>query len=136
MNRCEECGSWDAECGNADAVDGCGCARCLSAKVLELTELSAAQDKAHAELFRKYDMLLQERAANCWPAKAAYHNIAVTQREKCAASLAAHDRLTVEQAVNVCLKASLVTDAPTHDPACEWHKDWHACSCGVLEKSS
>jgi hypothetical protein len=35
-DRCEECGSWDRECGSATAVEGCGCARCLSVTVVKL----------------------------------------------------------------------------------------------------
>lgn len=39
--RCQECGSWDRECSSPTAVDGCGCARCLSAKVAALEEQGA-----------------------------------------------------------------------------------------------
>jgi len=28
MNRCDECGSWEAECANPEPVSDCGCARC------------------------------------------------------------------------------------------------------------
>jgi hypothetical protein len=30
IERCEECGSWDAECQWEEPVNGCGCNRCLS----------------------------------------------------------------------------------------------------------
>jgi len=29
-NRCEECGSWDSECGSPKPILDCGCNRCLS----------------------------------------------------------------------------------------------------------
>lgn len=31
INRCTECGSWEAQCSADKPYDGCGCARCLSA---------------------------------------------------------------------------------------------------------
>jgi hypothetical protein len=29
-NRCEECGSWDSECGSPKPILDCGCNRCLT----------------------------------------------------------------------------------------------------------
>jgi len=36
MKRCEECGSWEAECGSPTPVSDCQCARCLAAAVIRL----------------------------------------------------------------------------------------------------
>lgn len=48
MNRCEECGSWEAECMADGPVVGCGCARCASAELArcrsELADVLAERD--------------------------------------------------------------------------------------------
>ncbi len=38
-SRCDECGSWEAECGSEKPVIGCGCARCANAEVRRLKKL-------------------------------------------------------------------------------------------------
>lgn len=44
MDRCAECGSWEAQCAADTPVKGCGCARCLSATLYGLRrELEVAQ---------------------------------------------------------------------------------------------
>lgn len=40
--RCDECGSWDRECGNDKPVPDCHCARCLSEQVTRLQALERA----------------------------------------------------------------------------------------------
>lgn len=48
MDRCPECGSWEAECDSDQPVEDCGCARCLSQTVstlrTELAELKKSKD--------------------------------------------------------------------------------------------
>jgi len=41
--RCEECGSWEAECASNTPVWDCGCVRCAGVRI-------AAQDKELKEL--------------------------------------------------------------------------------------
>jgi len=38
MNRCNECGSWEAECGSDTPVAGCGCARCANHRANQLEQ--------------------------------------------------------------------------------------------------
>lgn len=37
-NRCEECGSWEAECAADEPVWDCGCARCAGERVRKQDE--------------------------------------------------------------------------------------------------
>lgn len=30
MDRCDECGSWEAQCGSDAPIKDCGCSRCLA----------------------------------------------------------------------------------------------------------
>ena len=58
INRCTECGSWEAQCSADKPYDGCGCARCLSATNLRLRE--------EAKMWQdKYEKLKINRASCC-----------------------------------------------------------------------
>lgn len=59
-DRCEECGSWEAECSADHPVKGCSCVRCLSHSYHELEKqyalLLAEKVKLNETLFRlQYD---------------------------------------------------------------------------------
>jgi len=41
MKRCDECGSWDAQCSSDTPVKGCGCARCANAELAVLRKDAA-----------------------------------------------------------------------------------------------
>jgi len=38
IKRCEECGSWDAECSSDVPVEGCCCVRCARYRIAKLEE--------------------------------------------------------------------------------------------------
>lgn len=52
IKRCQECGSYEAQCAADNPVKGCGCARCLSAENAALRkrveELELAVDVAES----------------------------------------------------------------------------------------
>ena len=58
INRCTECGSWEAQCSADVAYDGCGCARCLSAT----NERLRAEAKMWQERFENLEI---NRASCC-----------------------------------------------------------------------
>lgn len=73
MKRCQECGSWMEQCASEEPVEGCGCARCLFYRLLNITA--------------ERDALLEDAERYRWLKSLDTHNVylmdARTGKEKC-----------------------------------------------------